>query len=97
MSRARRRQLAIGEWVGSFPVVYLRGAWITIGDWRLCKRPAIGVIYMVELAIDERGKDPPPSYLAILTHGAQAPIGKYASTAERRALLTGERIEHGEH
>jgi hypothetical protein len=47
---------------------------------------------MVELAIDS----PPPSYLEILTRGTQATVGKYASTAERRALLTGERIEHGE-
>jgi hypothetical protein len=93
MSRAKRRQLAIGEWVGEFPIVNLRGAWITIGDWRQCKRPAIGVLYLVELAIEP----PRPSYLEILTRGTQATIGKYASTAERRALLTGERIENGEH
>jgi hypothetical protein len=92
MSRAKRRQLAIGEWIGEFPIVYLRGAWITIGDWRMCKRPAIGVLYLAEFAIDS----PAPSYLEILTRGAQAQIGKYASTAERRALLNGERIEHGE-
>jgi hypothetical protein len=92
VSRARRRQLSIGEWFGAFPIVYLRGAWITLGDWRTCKRPAVGVIYMVELAIDS----PPPSYLEILTRGTQATVGKYASTAERRSLLTGERIEHGE-
>jgi len=93
VSRARRRQLAIGEWIGEFPIVFLRDAWITIGDWRLCKRPAIGVLYLAALA----SESPPLSYLEILTRGAQAQIGKYASTAERRALLNGERIEHGEH
>lgn len=92
MSRAKRRQLAIGEWIGEFPIVHLRGAWTTIGDWRLCKRPAIGVLYFAALSIE----DPRPSYLEILTRGAQAQIGKYASTAKRRALLNGERIEHGE-
>lgn len=96
MSRALRRQLAIGKWIGEFPIVYLRGAWLTIGDWRMCNRPVIGVLYMAELAIDD-GKEPPPLYLAILTRGAQARIGKYTSARERRALLCGERIEDGKH
>jgi len=90
---SRRRQLAIGEWIGEFPIVFLRDAWITIGDWRLCKRPAIGVLYIAAIASESR----PLSYLEILTRGAQAQIGKYASAAERRALLNGERIEDGKH
>lgn len=88
MSRARRRQLEIGEWRGEFPIVFIRGLWVTVGDWRQCDRPEIGRLYFCAFAIDL----PNPSYIDVVTRGAQASIGQYASAAERRALLSGERI-----
>lgn len=88
MSRAKRRQLTIGNWRGEFPIVFLGGSWVTIGDWRQCERPEVGTLYFCALAIEP----PKPSYLDVVTRGAQAPIGQYASAAERRALLSGERF-----
>lgn len=88
MSRAHRRQLTIGEWIGEWPVFEARGAWITIGDWRTCKRPEVGEIVIAVYAVEGEK----PSRLEVLGKGTQRTIGKYTSAADRRALLSGERM-----
>jgi len=95
----RRRQLGIGQWRGDWPIAWYPGRAITIGDWRRCLRPEIGIIYTVVLPWPCSFEVPiaRPSYAEILRDGITMEIGKYASARERRALLCGERIDDGKH
>jgi hypothetical protein len=99
MSRASRRQLGIGQWIGEWPIAFYPGRAITLGDWRRCLRPEIGIVYLIVFPWPCAVEAPiaRPRYAEMLLNGISVEIGKYASAAERRALLCGERIEHGEH
>jgi hypothetical protein len=91
----KKIQTSIGSWRGEFPVVMLCGAWITLGDWRTCDKPEIGRIEIAALGFSPSERR--PTCLEVLTRGVVTTLGKYATADERRELLTGERIDYGDH